>query len=60
MDREDRTVITVLSGAEHRKARSAALRSAGCGFEDLQAQARLGRFASDAACRAWLVVSSLG
>ena len=58
--REDRTVITVLSDTEQQKAISVALRSAGCEFEDLRAQAQLGRFTSDAARRAWLVVSSLG
>ena len=60
MARRERTVITVLSDDEQRQAINVALRSAGCEFEDLQKQARLGRFNSDAARRAWFVVSSLG
>lgn len=51
--------VEVLDDAGVREAIGNALALAGCSWEELQEQARVGRFSSEIARRAWFVVSSL-
>jgi len=60
MTNPKRSTIKALTDEEHQTAINKALEAAGCGLEDLQEQAKLGRFSSDVARSAWFVVSALG
>ncbi|WP_419922137.1 hypothetical protein [Candidatus Poriferisodalis sp.] len=51
--------VVVLSDDDVREAIKNALASAGCTWEELQAQAAEGRFASHHAREAWFVVATL-
>lgn len=50
--------VEVLDGDGVRTVIDNALAEAQCGWEELQEQARVGRFSSETARRAWFVVSS--
>ena len=51
--------VEVLDDADVREAIADALALAGCSWEELQEQDGVGRFPTEVAQRAWIVVSSL-
>ena len=58
-DNYDDIEVDVLTDEEVIIAKNNALKLAGCTWPELQEQAKNGRFSSDTACSAWMVVSSL-
>ena len=56
---DDEIVVEVVDEEDMREAIAIALEEAGCTWEELEEQAREGRFSSEVARQTWFVVSSL-